>query len=461
MKRLLSAVQATTITLLLTSSCSDFLNVKSSKSFIHAESAQDLQMMLDQFSDVNMGTSAILEAGTDDYVVQDTRFSILTLSEQEIYIWKPEIYYEGLSLGGWRKIFQTFYFLNSVLEEMRYVDDMDARTKVTIEGSVLFWRSLYHFQGAEVFCLPYVNGTENDGLGFPMKYEVDFFEKVERGTIKGTYDRILAEMHRALELLPVESVYKSRPTKAAAHAALARIYLAMQIYDQAAFHADEALKIQSTLLDFNVMDLSSNIPIPQHNDQVILLALGSSGPTGLLHANRNAYVPQELYDQYEDGDLRKIGYFYNRGNGMYSFKARHAVSLASQFFSGFATDELYLIRAECSARSGEVEAALSALNYLLRHRWDPDKFTPITASSAEEALQKVLIERRKELLMRGVRWSDLRRLNLDPRFAKTITRTLTLDGETKEYSLPPGDLRYAFPIPKQDVDALGIQQNLR
>jgi hypothetical protein len=98
------------------------------------------------------------------------------------------------------------------------------------------------------------------------------------------------------------------------------------------------------------------------------------------------------------------------------------------------------------------------LNYLLskRYRTVP-VFTPLTAATAEEALQIVLRERRKELVGRGLRWYDLRRLNKDPRFAQTLTRVV--NGQT--YILPPNDPRYTHLIPFEVIALTGMQQNQR
>jgi hypothetical protein len=52
---------------------------------------------------------------------------------------------------------------------------------------------------------------------------------------------------------------------------------------------------------------------------------------------------------------------------------------------------------------------------------------------------------------------DLRRLNKDSRFAKTVLRKLY--GIT--YLLPPNDNRYTFYIPQSVIDISGIQQNQR
>jgi hypothetical protein len=81
----------------------------------------------------------------------------------------------------------------------------------------------------------------------------------------------------------------------------------------------------------------------------------------------------------------------------------------------------------------------------------------MVAIDAEDALRKVLLERRKELVFRAIRWTDLRRLNKDPRFATTLRRVVL----GQEYLLPPNDNRYVYPIPTNEIEASGVPQNPR
>jgi hypothetical protein len=122
-----------------------------------------------------------------------------------------------------------------------------------------------------------------------------------------------------------------------------------------------------------------------------------------------------------------------------------------------AVDELYLIKSECEARLGNVSMAMTDLNTLLVTRWKTGTFIPFTAANADDALPVILTERRKELVMRGVRWTDLRRLNTDARFASTITHVY--NGQV--YLLPPNDPKYVWPIPDDEILYSGIPQNVR
>ncbi|MGN0019982.1 MAG: RagB/SusD family nutrient uptake outer membrane protein, partial [Sphingobacterium hotanense] len=119
--------------------------------------------------------------------------------------------------------------------------------------------------------------------------------------------------------------------------------------------------------------------------------------------------------------------------------------------------ELLLIRAECFARLGKISQALQNLNALLAKRWKSGSFVPFSEKTPEDALKIILDERRKELVFRGLRWSDLKRLNKEPRFAVTLKKTIA----DKEYVLPPNDNRYVFPIPSAVIKMSGIEQNPR
>ncbi len=126
------------------------------------------------------------------------------------------------------------------------------------------------------------------------------------------------------------------------------------------------------------------------------------------------------------------------------------------FFDGIGTDELLLCRAEAAARLGNLERAIADMDYLCGHRYEEGGYVPFGDIPEEELLDRILEERRKELVFRGLRWEDLRRF-AGTRFEKTVSREL--DGTV--YELPPGDPRYAFPIPLDEIQLNGLEQNPR
>src|SRR3546814_2443495 len=98
---------------------------------------------------------------------------------------------------------------------------------------------------------------------------------------------------------------------------------------------------------------------------------------------------------------------------------------------------------------------MQCLNTRLEKRWRFGTFTPFTAADKHEALGRILEERRKELVFRGVRWSDIRRLANDPAFAITVERII----DNQHYILPPQIPGYLVQIPEDVIEVLGMPQN--
>jgi hypothetical protein len=96
---------------------------------------------------------------------------------------------------------------------------------------------------------------------------------------------------------------------------------------------------------------------------------------------------------------------------------------------------------------------MAELNTPLQNRWLQGTFTAVCAASSASALDIILVERRKELAFRGLRWTDLRRLNKEGR---NISLTRLLNGSV--YQLNPNSPDYILPIPP---DVLGFNPNIQ
>jgi len=249
-----------------------------------------------------------------------------------------------------------------------------------------------------------------------------------------------------------------RPSKVAATALLARAYLSMRNYDSAFKYADLCLSKKNDLIDYNndtdlVANFISNLPpFRQFNKETIFYSETSTILN--IHSPDYANIDTILYLSYSDDDLRKQAFFtqsgvYNKFKGTYS---QNRLTL----FSGIATDEIFLIRSECYARRGNIAAALYDLNSLLIKRWRNGTFHQITATTTAQTLGIILIERRKELVMRCLRWMDVKRQNKEG-----VNITLSRRINAKYFTLPPNDNRYALPLPKDIIEITGMLQNPR
>ena len=377
--------------------------------------------------------------------------SASTLKDALTYEWDKDV---TSSVENWQGPYQgPIYYANVVLDVLPNID-IDTDNQVlcnNVKGSALFYRAFAFHQLAQIYCRPYSSSASID-LGIVLKASSDIHEPIKRSTVQETYDRVIADLKTAAELLPITTLVSTRPNKAAAYGALARTYLSMSDYSNAGHYADLSLQQNSSLMDYNtVTGLFQRFNIE---------TLYFNGPlTGNLLSSSRAKVDSNLYNSYNINDLRKTKYFKaNTGAnvGTYVFNGSY-LGISSLLFDGITTDEMYLIRAECNARAGNKDAAMSDLNALMVKRWKNNgTWAPFTAIDANDAKNKILVERRKELLFRCLRWSDIRRLNME---GANITLTRILNGVS--YTLPPNDLRSVLLIPQEEINLSGIQQNPR
>lgn len=440
------------------SSCKKFLDVRPNSKQVKF-SIKDCQAVLDDYNTMNINYSSEAETSADNYYLTDATYNSLSnIDDRNIYVWAPQA--QRLSTPTqYTSPYKVVYNANLVIDVIDNGDkgNYNQETINSLKGAALFFRAYAHFHVAQIYAKPYDAATASQDLGIPIRLSPNIEDKSFRGSVQQNYDLIIKDLLEAINLLPITSSIQSRPNKVAAYAELARVYLAMADYPNAGVMANNALQLYSTLIDYNTISTTSTTPFARFNSEVIFQSVAVSSSPILPN---NAKIDSLLYKSYDNSDLRKKIFFkQNTGVNLNTYKftgSYEPTTTLATFFSGLATDELYLIRAESYARAGNVGAALDDLNTLMRKRWS-GPFTNITAANADEVLSKVLVERRKELVFRYLRWSDLRRLNKESRFQKTLARKIA----GNIYELPPNDLRYTLLIPKAIIDATGFPQNPR
>lgn len=439
-------------------SCNKYLDAVPDKSLTVPTTLQDMTALLDNDIIAIYSNPALGEIGSDDYYLEYTTYQSRTpLIARNAYTWQTDVF-QGNTVIDWDFPYRAVYYSNVVLDNLGSirVNTVNQTTFNIAKGRALFYRAFAFYNLAQLFAKPYIPKTAATDLGIPLRLDADLNTKSVRSTVRQTYDQIIKDLLEAKDLLPsqVSTNTPNIPSRAAAFAMLARVYLNMQDYNNALAFADSALNLNSTLMDFNAVDTKQTLSFPYPaNPEVLYQAYEAlyfyfTGPRTI--------VDSTLYDSYDHNDLRRAVFFATRAaTGTKYFKASYTGTY--DLFCGLATDEMYLIQSECYAREGDVAEAMKALNAPLTKRWRMGTYLPFTASTPSEALDIILKERRKELIFRGLRWSDLRRLNQDPQYAITLTRVL--NGQI--YTLPPNDPRYVYPIHEDEIKLSGIQQNAR
>ncbi|WP_165384724.1 RagB/SusD family nutrient uptake outer membrane protein [Sphingobacterium corticibacterium] len=437
--------------------CETFLEEKPSKDLVIASTIADLQALMDAGNKLNLGNyPGLLEARTDDVYIGPGGLNRLTVYDQNIYLFDDDYQEDGESiLMSWFYTYSTIAIANTVMDELSFVKEGTSIERDIIQGTALFHRALGHFLLAQVFCDVYEESSADQKLGIPLKKTSDTSEPTVRSTIHETYDFIEKDLLEALELLPENTTYLTRPNKAAAHALLARFYLSKSDFENSLFQSEKALEYNADLIDFNELNSASSFPIAAMNKETLFFAY--SFGIGFLHHSRECYIDSVLYGQYDDQDIRKKVYFRALANGKFSFKGTYMGFGSGSFFVGPTTSEMYLTSAECYVRKGEPERARETINTLLKYRWERDYIYMIEEEDPQRLLDIILMERRKELIHRGVRWTDIRRLNLDARYRKDIVRKVERDDNI--YTLPANSSGFIYKIPRVVINFSGIVQN--
>ncbi|GGH01818.1 hypothetical protein GCM10007415_42430 [Parapedobacter pyrenivorans] len=446
MKHLICIVAAC----LLSACGKDWLATKPDKALVVPLAVSDYQSLLNNNLFTSNDAASFGELGADDLYFTDADYLSLTQWEQKPYTWAREDFYPDNVNTSWRYAYQRVLKSNVVLDGLdQLTSEKGSAAWNNAKANALFYRAFAFHQLASLFCQPFVTGQTEDMPGIPLPLRSDINAPIFRSTVAETYRQIITDLNEAHTLLPEVPANKLRPGKQAADALLARVFLTMEDYEQALLHAERALEGAGSLLPYHQVSSAPVYPFVIFNDEVIYHSGGIN-----YGALRKSFIDQTLYDSYGQGDLRKL-LFFTLVNNQPRFRGHYGGNHI--LFSGLALDEMYLIAAESSIRTGHASAGLAHLNVLLAQRWDPSLFTPIQESDPERLLATVLDERRKELLFRGVRWTDLRRLNRDPRFAKTINRVVL--GEKIE--LASDDMRYVLPIDEEEIRLTGMEQNPR
>lgn len=450
MKKYLDYVQFVLAAVLCLSqvSCDGYLDVKSNFGQETPNTIESLRKLLDSSNEMNLNLPSYGEVSADDYFLQQATYDGLSAEAKRMYHWDNMVYYYN---NDWAKGYIPVYQANLVLDLLGKVGG-SAQEKELLRGRALFYRAFQFLALVGIYGKSYDPATASADLGIALRLTPDQTERSVRASVHDTYTRIVGDLREATGLLPSVADHPMRPSAAAAEALLARAYLSIGLYDSAYVFADRCLSRKNDLLDFNDpadVNLTAAFPFKQFNAETIFYAqLTSSQPN--VHPSY-ALIDTLVYASYRDGDLRKQAYFKAKGKYV-NFKGTYSAS--NNLFGGIAVDEVYLIRAEAGVRIGNIKGGLADINSLLKSRWQKDLYVPIASDSQLEVLTMVLEERRKELIMRGLRWMDIKRLN---RELANITIERSINGQ--RYLLEPADKRYALPLPSDILQASGMQQN--
>lgn len=437
----------------------DWLDVKRLQGDVTPQTVADFQAILDLNSNINNRLSSVGIFGTDLFYMTDVDFLATSQQQRNLYNWQVDSW-AGTTSPDWNYLYSLMEYANIVLDGMPKLNSSQVGYN-NVQGQAYFYRALSLYTLAQLFCKPYSKGSAGTDLGIPVRLSSDVNLLYGRGTLEQLYKQMISDATFAVNLLDASQINNRRPSKNAALGLLARVYLNMEDYPAAFNSANSALISNATLLDFNdntLISKTSTYRFPANginNPEIVFFGSQQSYTALVVQVSNKGSVDPTFYNSYDSNDLRK-SLFYLSSSGNIKFVGCYTGTYST--FCGIATNEIYLIRAECYARAGNFSSAMADLNALLKKRYVTGTFTDLKATDADQALQLVLQERKKELpFTENIRWSDLRRLNHDPKFQVTLTRKIS----NVTYTLQPNDPKYVLPIPDGEIQFSGLPQNIR
>jgi len=481
--------------------CDEFLDKKPSVSGnIVPESVDDMDMLLGKFRYDQTSDYAMLSS--DDTKPNLNLSSLYSIEDIHIATWEREVSPVNYPDYQWQYRYIGIFEMNMVLSILKDSDASEAE-KQRIKSQACFKRAYLNFALVNLYALPYC--AENlQEPGIPLKKATAFDEDLSRATIEQTYQFIEEDLEEALKLdyaltntVGINS--PSRATTPGVYAFAARYYLAKHDYKNAQLYADKALAIYGVdkIKDLNNFAYGTTEPgVITINGKEVEYELNFSAYynnwdysffseeyfkgtiDGSYRNHQNwMYPSQELMDTYEkDGskatDWRWKYFFVEH----FSYKKGSTYDYPALVYTGYglpnglSVPEMLLIKGECQARTGQWQDGLTTVNILRAKRIDPKGVVNLSATSQDEAIRKILDERRREMPI-AMRWYDLRRYNNNDYAGDDVVVTKkyypysdlrVLSNEpVKTYTLEKKDRRYAAPIPDSDLAASdgAIQQN--
>jgi len=324
---------------------------------------------------------------------------------------------------------------------------------VWAEAKVL--RAMNYFNLVNFYADTYVASTASTKLSVPLITSANINAPNKQVTIQEMYDFILNDVKDALPYLPKVSQTALHPNLGAGYAFYARVYLQMNNYAEALKYADLALAENNKLYDWIGYYNTNKAIIDAPNSYTTTIS-----PMGYNYVENYTFrhgtfstlttensIPVERAQRFETGDAKFISRWKIYTVGAETYYRR---TLSGAFnFGGITTVEVYLIKAECLARAGQISEALDVLNTVRKTRILPASYQDISTTDKTTALNAIFRTKNNELNNTLIPFADARRLNAEGVYKVSYTKTA--NGTT--YTLASDSHLWTMPFP------LGATQN--
>jgi hypothetical protein len=360
--------------------------------------------------------------------------------------------------------YRTIDRVNRVLRALPNTDSTkagDAALRSTLRGEGLFLRAFAHFQLFRYYAGNY------DPAGLALAYmETPSLNPQARIAMGPYFQKLNADLAEAKTLLPNNLTDVLRANRLAATGLQARVALYMRDWANAITFSTEYI---------NGLPLATRATFPgiwtdANNNEVafkLKRTASQGGRIGSLFRGTSANATQvgsvtwapsdKIWNSFDKtNDIRFPTYFKDepllsaagRPSRLIAKYAGTAYGTAAENVADakvFRTGEMYLIRAEARAETGDLAGAAADINALRAARITGH--INITYASKDAAIADIIFERFKELAYEGHRFWDLKRRNLP------VERLASDAPSGSSQILPAGNFRFVLPIPNPEINA--------
>ena len=394
---------------------------------------------------------------------------------------------DQFSSSVWSQPYSVLRQVNSILE---FIDNISINTdseealKDNIKGQAYAIRALAHFDLCKMFALPFSHNGGNS-LGIPIVTRViKPDEKLSRNTVAEVYEQIIIDLNLAIPLLSEDKGSVGEINAWAAKTLLARTYLYMEdnanayltavdIIENGPYslmsrniYVDSWSEGSSTESIFSIVNNNAdneggesvgNLSDPEGYGQFIatqdFINLMASDPDDIRRELLYVDQTSDIDDTLTWGRVLKYPGDGNTKENIVAHELDNDIALSFAGYTSnvpvFRLSEVYLIAAEAAVKGGGANAEFY-LNEII------ERANPLaTVANADVNLDRILIERRKELVAEGHRMFDLIRNK------KNIVRMKSdrvFDTSTPLF-IAYDDNRVIFPIPRKELNINPITQN--
>lgn len=354
---------------------------------------------------------------------------------------------------------QAYSYINRWNTIISLVDNSkgDEGTKKIAKAEAKIYRAYDHFLLVNTYAKAYDAKTATTDGGICIMDKFDLEAQPAKSTVAQVYDFIQKDIEEALPYIQVKPLDVYHPSLAFVFAFKAKVHLFKREIAEAQAATEKSLSYNNQIFDlvaYNSQGGPNAVAVPAANNVEVLSYMYMTGYNEMNFAQSSIISP-ELRTLFGTNDAR-FNLFFNSTSTTNLDQGSNTAYWATQYTKffyptvGMKTTEVYLMLAECYARQDRFNDAVAVLNTLRAKRILSGTVNLAVPATRTATMQLVINERRKELLLGFNRFFDLKRLNNEPNYAKTVTRVFPLVNQTvpqKTYTLQPDSRLYIIPFP--------------